>query len=478
MQRAQFLKQPEVAAFVEWLVKTLPTLTFNLDFKRSKYVPDGLKVQVHGFENVLAHYCWGASWTDQHGKPFPSRDWPSTKASLARLRQWLDAAVASNNNPDALAACLEVLRWGGVRGAIPFLNRMAGSGLLVNYLQAVRDHLALDDSNRVSGLNKISVQRFDAGLTKIHALLDESGSPIYDSRVGAAIGMLHSLFRQQYSGERFLSPFPSGAARGSQLRNPGALPGGLPAPQFGTLAYEEWARWQLRLGWIIRAVLASSKWFESEGSLAERCHAFEASLFMIGYDLRCFGGVSATVSAHPAKTGWVPTGHPFSTVVKCYLKFRQLGLPDNKSSFVEWLMVNLGGDAPLKKSTASGYCFAFTMQEFDLFQRPLIEIQAIAAGGEDGLKAALGMPKLEPFEWSAERERVCLVDVWLTGIAYRNHSTSQARVKWLITQGHAGTANAASTLLALGRNVGRHFGLLGDDNLPTELFDRFFINLP
>ncbi|KPW89208.1 hypothetical protein ALP58_01892, partial [Pseudomonas savastanoi] len=32
--------------------------------------------------------------------------------------------------------------------------------------------------------------------TKIHALLDTTGSPIYDGRVGAAIALLYHLYRQ------------------------------------------------------------------------------------------------------------------------------------------------------------------------------------------------------------------------------------------------------------------------------------------
>ena len=42
MKREQFLTQPEVASFVEWLQANLPTLTFNLNFKASKFVPGGL----------------------------------------------------------------------------------------------------------------------------------------------------------------------------------------------------------------------------------------------------------------------------------------------------------------------------------------------------------------------------------------------------------------------------------------------------
>lgn len=86
--------------------------------------------------------------------------------------------------------------------------------------------------------------------------------------VGAAIAMLYSLFRQQLGGSRKpMLAFPSGAARGSQIRNPGVLFNGLAAPQFSAIDYAEWARSQVRLGWIIRAVLERTEWFADQGAM-------------------------------------------------------------------------------------------------------------------------------------------------------------------------------------------------------------------
>ncbi|WP_155249916.1 hypothetical protein [Pseudomonas putida] len=38
MKRDEFLAQPEVEAFIEWLAANLPVLTFELRFKSSKFV--------------------------------------------------------------------------------------------------------------------------------------------------------------------------------------------------------------------------------------------------------------------------------------------------------------------------------------------------------------------------------------------------------------------------------------------------------
>ena len=486
MKRKQFLAQPEVQSFIAWLEANLPTLTFKLRFKSSKFVPDGLVTDVQGFEQVLEHYCWKASWLDTHPSAVDSQTWPETRRSLGQLREWLTSAVNAGDEQQALQACLQILRWGGVRGAIPFLHRLAANNELSRYLKKLAVLVSLDGSNDLDDLDTSSVERFDAGLTKIHALLDISGSPIYDSRVGAAIAMLYSMFRQQWvGGGKPLLAFPSGAARGSQIRNPGAFLNGLAAPQFSAIDYAEWARWQVRLGWIIRDLLERTKWFAEQGSMPARCHAFEASLFMLGYDLRCFGAMLAT-DPNPAlpeievKTresdgnGWVPTGHPFSQVLKDYLTFRHGGALDSKASFVAWLMADPNNDQSLKRATALGYCFPFTIQEFDLFGRPLEELERIVAGGKDGLCAALATETLEPFSLGDERVGVCLVDVLITGNAYLRATTEKERIDYIMSAGYAGTANSARTLMALGRNVGKHFGLLDEQHLPTTLFGQFF----
>lgn len=482
MKRAEFLAQPEVVDFLAWLQVNLPVLSFNLRFKASNFVPGGLIAQVQGFEQVIKHYRWKASWQDTHQNNVDSQTWTQTLRSLGQLREWLTSAVTACDDVQALAACLQVLRWGGVQGAIPFLQRLAAEGRLTNYLRNMAGLMALDTDHDLEDLNAESVQRFDAGLTKIHALLDVSGSPIYDSRVGAAMGMLYSLFREQWTGKgKPLLAFPSGGARGNQLRNPGAFVNGLAAPQFSSINYETWARWQVRLGWIIRALLERTSWFTEHGALPARCHAFEASLFMLGYDLRCFGvpptplePVTQAQHSERESTGWVPTGHPFSQVIQDYLMFRRSGAEDNKASFVDWLSTHPRDAKTISRATAQGYCFAFSMQEFDLFGRPIETLERIVDGGKDGLCAALGYKELGPFTLADERVNVCLVDVLITGKAYQQATSAQARVEFILSAGYAGTENAARTLMALGRNVGNHFGLLDAEHLPTPVFEQFF----
>lgn len=294
MNREDFLKQKHVDGFAEWLAKRLSILPFRLRVIDSRFVPGGIHADVTGIEAALARYSWNAKWTDRRsGKDIVSCDWPSTRASLGRLSDWLRESVQSGDELATRDAARAVLEWGGVRGALPFIKALSDSQRLCSYLQALAPLFDLVGNHDEADLNERNVLRFDAGLTKIHALLDRSGSPIYDSRVGAAMAMLYRLFQTETPAlADSQMRFPCGAPRGQQIRNPGKL-GFMPAPEFHRNVSEvEWARWQLRTGWIIREVLSRTSLFASEADIASRCHAFEAALFTIGYDLRCMLGDS------------------------------------------------------------------------------------------------------------------------------------------------------------------------------------------
>ncbi|WP_308920993.1 hypothetical protein [Janthinobacterium sp. J1-1] len=299
MNRDDFLKQDDIKGFIDWLAESLPTRSFQLRMAHSRYVPGGLAVKVTGLEAVLRHYVWSTRWKDARGVTVKSATWAETRTSLSKLRAWLKSAMAQRNEDQMLAACLAVLRWGGVKGAIPFLKDLHAQGRLVAYFTRLTPWMSLTSDTSLDALNETRIEHFDAGITKIHALIDDSGSPIYDTRVGAAIAMLYALYQRQKAlpvPKHQQLAFPSGPARGKQLRNPVHIHSELAkAPQFYTSAVsvQDWAQWQVKLGWILRATLERGDWFSTHDTdMATRCHAFEACLFMLGYDLRCFDSVS------------------------------------------------------------------------------------------------------------------------------------------------------------------------------------------
>ncbi|RQS71938.1 hypothetical protein DID96_11635 [Burkholderia sp. Bp8963] len=502
MDRKAFLEQSHVAEFVTWLVEHLPTLPVHLRFASSKFVPGGLDIRVNGIEAVLAQYCWRSAWIDPDTeRRIESQDWETTRATLQRLSVMLREAVAKGDDERAGAVAREILRWGGVFSAIPFIESKVRQRAFCAYLKSLAPLFALDGSQTTDDLHARNVERFDAGLTKVHALFDTTGSPIYDSRVGAALAMLYELFRRDAEriGVRY-DPlgFPSGQARGAQIRNPGDL-GFAAAPQFYTnqMPRERWAGWQVRAGWIIRAVLERKALFASEPHvdgadlIAAQCHAFEAALFMIGYDIRSVAGSGSGVGEGgaivipddapmvPGEGGnFVPTGHPFSKVLGAYCAYRETepANPD-ADSFRQWLNAPTHAllySAFIKNFRA--YCFPFGEREFNLHERSLEEIRSIEGSGNsngkgDLIAANYGEPE---FVAGDEREQVCLVCAGLAGYCELAETAAGARTQRLIKSGYAGTPKSAATLLSVGRGVGRHFGLLDEQDRPTALFFHFF----
>lgn len=283
LDRARFLALPDIAAFTAWLAAQLPSLPVHLKLRRSQFVPQPIDVRLTGIEQVCGHYQWKGTW-------------PGVQRQLSTLRDNLQAAVRSGNEDAAYLASVAILDWGNVPKSASFLDTLRRDRKLVPYLTTRARLLSPVGNQQLTDLTKAVFFKFNSGLTKVHALLDGHGSPIYDGRVGAAIAMLYHLYRQSdravgQADHQVFAWGPGMEVQGAtvirQIRNPRLL-GYAGTPQLlGHQSPHLWARRQLILSWIIREVLQNSRLFEADKTdLAGRCHAFEAGLFMCGYDLR------------------------------------------------------------------------------------------------------------------------------------------------------------------------------------------------
>jgi hypothetical protein len=312
MTRSDFLKDQDVMDFIEWLAyptggdfsairsghtggkKPFSILTFPicLDIKTSRFVPEGVKVRVKGIEGVLSHYTWKSAGMHKG-------DWPETKMRLADLSGALRNAVRSGNNSTTLNACRDILVWGGNRdwnvGAWPFLAGMATAETLCQYIADTGASFSLA-TGRLSALAP-PVGLMNSMFTKVHALYAGDGLPIYDSRVAAATATFVEMWRVDTGKSGTPLPpalaFPATTTSRTVHRlfpnadHPGVMAYGAP----GTIT--QWSSAKVRLGWVMEGVLNTLPGLFSDccktPSLADRMHAFEASLFMIGYDVICLG---------------------------------------------------------------------------------------------------------------------------------------------------------------------------------------------
>lgn len=292
ISREQFFCDPHVEEFVDWLSAKTECIAVNLDIKKSNYVNDAISKKCSGLEEVLSHYCWKSSWRHPFtGQVVSSKDWKETKFSLNHLSKTLELAVDQKDDKKTMLICKEILKWGGDRnpkqGATPQLTKLQSKKALVNYLVNARNIIDanLFDTEEISSTVIYSGSMW----TKIYALLSTKGAPIYDTRVSAAVAALVSLFfkeKKLSSTRNYLVDFsvPHRQERRSHVTFVNS------EKIFFTTLRNNSSRWTedtIKLSWLMDAVLANREGlFAQEGGIVSRKHAFEASLFMVGYDVR------------------------------------------------------------------------------------------------------------------------------------------------------------------------------------------------
>lgn len=509
VNRNVYLADPDVDKFVDWLCANLSGLSVQLELAPSPRVPGGLIAAVHGVDAVLRNYIWRSTWTGPGGQ-MDASNWTSTQASLAALRAWVTTSFRAGSNTQFLDSCNAVLDWGGVPKSKPWLSSLSAGGTLITVLGAAIT--TMNPKTAVLGPPWATVARYNAGMTKIYSLLSGGALPIYDSRVGAAIGGLLALsgIRPARKGNDLLV-FPSGAARGNQCRDAGELWRGWGQPQFYSKAVpdEKWAKASVKLAWILEEVLTRCKTLfppPAYPDLSSRLHALEAALFMIGYDLRALLPVgsstamgtsanhSGQTSAPPPATGtvsaltdqpspcapllwgqiiqgnWVPTSHDFGWVVQRYDEFRK-AFPGNSSipQFVSWLIAQY----KLSIATARSYAYPLRPAECDI------------AGWTDQLVAILSHNPTDPriFAWLRSYRHcdinnipTCIVNVFLVGMLFIQGFRSPSSRKIQLQRCNlAGTTNSAAAIEYVGLRVGIHLDLLSPSGAPTGgFYDLFY----
>jgi hypothetical protein len=326
MNKQNFLNDVDVNSFVKWLENNLSDLRICLQIKASRFVPKGIEIELEGIEAVLENYLWRSA-------EMQVGNWHETKPYLNSLSNNLRNAITANNQEDTLIACKAILTWGGNRnwstGAFPFLKSLATSSppTLCQYIKSSGNAFNLPTANTLAIAPP--VQKMNSMLTKVHALYAQDGLPIYDSRVAAAIASLVELWR--IDSDLTMAPLPPA------LTFPATLPTRTIFKRFpdathspGVMTYSDartpaiWSGAKIRLSWIMEAVLNRlPHLFVTEGAISNRMHAFEASLFVIGYDVTCLRCEASATNASKYKKKVKALLKPNSSIIPSDMKALQ-----------------------------------------------------------------------------------------------------------------------------------------------------------
>ncbi|MDA1196063.1 MAG: hypothetical protein O2894_12905 [Planctomycetota bacterium] len=279
MKRDGYLAAPAVRRFLGWLEPRLCTPgSLPHSYTRPRAAPWNCSCLFEAYER----YEWGFKTTPPGGRLMTGTTFAKNRDALQELRGSLQRAVDSADAELFLDAAEAVLRWGGALPHNGARLRALGAEALPLFVRACRQlDPASADTARLD-----AVQLMNAGFTKIYSLM-LPGFPIYDGRVGAALGYLVRLHCQEAglaevpSELRFAWGTPKQAPGGWQKnRNPSAGP--LRFPMLRADARQH-ARCNLMAAWLLTEAAGRACF----GALPpdQRLRALEAALFMVGYDL-------------------------------------------------------------------------------------------------------------------------------------------------------------------------------------------------
>ena len=237
-----------------------------------------------GLHDAFLQYRWN------------DRSWDDNKQTLDGLRCRLREAVVRGDVESVVAACEDVLKWGGVAARnVRYLH--CRRPVLIAALRHVQ---AVLSRNRTPSKRDLCIDpgatapecrmpecRMNAGFVKIYSLLCDR-CVIYDGRVGAALGLLVRQFCE--AAERAAVPANLRFAYGSPKETPGAKCPKVRNPGRGGLRFPRLrpdSRFHteqvLRANWLLRRALEINPHAFSAGE--EGFHELAAGLFMVGYDL-------------------------------------------------------------------------------------------------------------------------------------------------------------------------------------------------
>lgn len=299
MTKAKYLQDTNVLAFLKWL--------------RERQKPNGF---VHEYYDGYARKNWKCASLHEAFKKYhwKGRDYAETSGTLANYSDRLIDAFTRRDLGELSTVWTEIYAWGGL-GIFPFFQNYLNIHTAEDRYRELKALLAWWDDPSLNYQNDAGL-KIDSALTKVYSLFLKN-FVIYDGRVGAAMGLLvrrffednPSLFHEKNWSEGHALYFAYGDGQRdkkgrllNQSRDPSDEHGGI---SFSRLK-NDWCRMQMNVktSWIVDSVVGDkdSPFYK----MADGHRAFEAALFMIGYDLGGPGHGIPSANSTPRQTPPLP----------------------------------------------------------------------------------------------------------------------------------------------------------------------------
>ena len=262
MRRQVYLEDTNVEPFVEWL--RLLVRSDNI-----------LQYSCRRHNRKLAFFC-KPLWQAYTKYSWRGADFDTNQRHLDVLSRRIKHAISEGDEERFVGVSSDILRWGNSN---PLQLHRIGECVLPSVVAA---------ADRLNPLSADSEQLcrvpMGAGWSKVYSLI-LNDFPIYDGRVGAAMGYLVRHYYEQCSsdGVAKLLHFRWSQGRSRRNRDPSSDRFKFGRLGYGTRNAMRWAECNLWTAWILGEVRNEGKF----GDLPKqrRLRALEAALFMAGHEL-------------------------------------------------------------------------------------------------------------------------------------------------------------------------------------------------
>lgn len=287
MKRKEYCESSSVQEFIKWisyLIDKEDSFTHTYIIAKTKE-----KWECNSIYSAFENYMWPFFYIDSNGKRICGNSFWDSEKVLNKCSSQLKESLYLNDEEECFSACRQILEWGGVTNKN--LDRIRGMKNRCSYFKSVINVLESDSDLEEYIYADIIM---NSGFTKIYSLIVKDFI-IYDSRVGATLGLLVKKYCEETNKDKIPEElrFAWGLKRqtlygqtksSENPRNPSNNIYKFPLLTNSKLHIDN----NIRANWLLKEILNKTNSMFNYLDNSVTLRALEAALFMIGYEVRTY----------------------------------------------------------------------------------------------------------------------------------------------------------------------------------------------